>query len=128
MATLILSWVPRNAALQADMPVDHFAAGVAAPDGWQVVVEWRFRADPGDAWGAPVIQIVTPPILQSGYDAPGDGWVQVTSYAIQGGRVSRGIVREFAVDGAGEVIEPAGYVDEDSDRYVDEDGNPYFDA
>lgn len=126
MAALTLSWVPRNAALQADVPVDHFAAAVAAPAGWQVVVEWRYRADAGDDWGAPTTQIITPPVLHADYDPPAAGWVQVTSYSIQGGRVSRGIVREFEVDGDG-LAEPAPYVDESNEAYEDETGVIYYD-
>ena len=123
MAALTLSWVPRNAVLQADVPVDHFAAAVAAPAGWQVVVEWRYRADAGDDWGAPTTQIITPPVLHADYDPPGAGWVQVTSYAIQGGRVSRGIVREFEVDGTGDIIYPYTRITEGGDRRVTESGD-----
>lgn len=129
MTARVLSWVPRNKALQADIPVDHFAAGVLAPEGWQVVVEWRWRADPGDAWSAPTIHLKTPPELSSSFEPPGAGFVQVKSFSIQGGRTCRqALVREFAVDGSGEVINPARYVDEDGNPYVDESADTYYDA
>lgn len=127
MTTRVFSYVPRNKSLQADVPVDHFAAGVAAAVGWQMVVEWRFRADPGDAWGAATIHRRTPPDLTSGYEPPGAGWVQVTAYAIQNGLTSRAVVREFAVDGAGEIVNPEPYVDDVDADYVDEDSNVYED-
>jgi hypothetical protein len=129
MTARVLSWVPRNKVLQADIPLDHFAAGVTAAEGWQVVVEWRWRADPGDDWSAPTIHIKTPPELSSSYEPPGAGWVQVKSFSIQGGRTSRqALVREFPVDAAGEVINPARYVDEDGNPYVDDSADNYYDA
>lgn len=81
--SLTLTCVPRNAAVQADVPVDHFAAGVTAPDGWQWVAEWRFREDPGDDWSAPTIQILTLPVFATTFTPPGDGWVRLVSYAQQ---------------------------------------------
>ena len=127
--TQVLAWVPRNAKVQADVPVDHFAAGVAAPAGWQEWVEWRWRADPGDDWSAPVTQKLTPPVLSSSFDEPGAGWVQVTSYATQDGRRSWDtLVYEYQVDGAGEVVTPSRYVDEDGNPYVDENADTYYDA
>ena len=128
MTARVLSWVPRNKVLQADIPVDHFAPGVAAADGWKVVTEWRFRADPGDAWGPAAIDIKTPPDCSSSYEPPGAGWVQVKSYSIQGPRGCRKpLIREFAVDGAGEVVAPEPYVDEADEDYVDEATTVYED-
>lgn len=102
---ITFTWVGRNRDLQADIPVDHFAAGVAPPSGWKTVVEWRFRADPGDAWGAPTIQIHTPPTYTAEYTPPADGWVQITCYSTQNGLVSwDGLVHEFAVAGGVVVI------------------------
>ena len=129
MTARVLSWVPRNKVLQADIPVDHFAAGVAAAEGWQVVVEWRFRDDPSDDWGPATIHIKTPPDCSSSFDPPAAGWVQVKSFSIQGGRTCRqALIREFAVDASGELINPARYVDEDGNPYVDENADTYYDA
>lgn len=124
---ITLSWVPRNRDLQADLLVDHFAAGTAAPEGWAVVVEWRYRATSGDPWGAPTIQTVAPPALSAEYTPPADGIVQVTCYAVQGGLVSwQGYVAEFYAAGGVPVV-PEPYVDEAADGYVDELNNPYED-
>lgn len=93
---ITFSWVPRNKTVQADVPVSHFEPGVAAPEGWQVVVECRFRADPGDPWGAPNIQVITPPLFGCDYTPPADGWVQATIYSTQNGLTSwDALVREF---------------------------------
>lgn len=125
---LTFSWVPRNGPLQADVPVSHFEPGVAAASGWQVVVECRFRADPGAAWGAPTIQIKTPPDLSADYTPPADGWVQATIYSIQDGRVSwDAAVVELRVFG-GDVVLPrevGTYVDQDANNYADQAGNHY---
>lgn len=124
---LTLSWVPRNRDLQADLLVDHFAAGTIAPAGWAVVVEWRFRAASGDPWGAPTVQTVAPPALSTAYTPPADGFVQVTCYAIEGGLASwQGYVAEFPVAG-GAPITPLPYVDQASQGYVDELANQYED-
>lgn len=97
---ITFSWVPRNKTMQADVPVSHFEPGVAAPEGWQVVVECRFRSDPGDPWGAPNINVVTPPLFGCDYTPPADGWVQVTIYSIQSGLTSwEALVMEFYVIG-----------------------------
>lgn len=125
---LTLTWHARNRDLQADVAVDHFAGPVAAPDGWQCVVEWRFRDDPGDPWGAPTTHIVTPPTFSATYTPPGDGWVQITVYSTQAGRVSwQGYVWVVPVEG-GEVLDPQTYVDEADEPYSDEDNEPYTDA
>ena len=129
MTSQVFTWVPRNAKLQADVPVDHFAAGVAAAEGWQQVVEWRFRADPGDAWGPATIDAKTPPECSSTFNQPGAGWIQLTSYSLQNGKRSRAtLVREWEVDSAGDVVTPARYVDEDGNPYVDENADTYYDA
>lgn len=124
---LTLSWVPRNRDLQAASLVDHFAAAVPAASGWQTVVEWRFRTVPTDPWGVPVIQTVSPPTLTAEYTPPGDGFVQITCYSIEGGLASRqGYVAEFAVSG-GLPINPQPYADEAAQGYIDELGNQYED-
>ena len=119
-----LSWVPRNKVLQGDVPVDHFAAGVAAPEGWQVVVEWRFRADPGDDWGPETSHIRTPPECSSSYTPPGDGWVRVISYSIQdtgqGTKRSRGTLDHEFFYVAGEIYTPGNRItDAGDDRITD---------
>lgn len=125
---IAFSWVPRNRDVQADVPVSHFEPGVAAPEGWQVVVECRFRADPGDPWGAPNIQVISPPQFGCEYTPPAAGWVQATIYSTQNGLASwDALVREFAVDGAGEVVNPEPYVDEANADYVDDESNIYED-
>lgn len=124
---LTFTWVARNAALQADIPIDHFAAGVTPPAGWQVVVEWRFRADIGDAWGAPTIQIHTPPVYTATYTPPADGWVQITCYSTQDNRTSwDGLVHEFEVTG-GALAEPEAYQDDAGNPYTDDADNNYMD-
>lgn len=125
MATLVLAWVARNAALQADVPVDWFAAGVTPAAGWRVVVEWRYRADPGDPWGAPVTQEHAPPSYSASYDPPADGWVQATLYSIEGGLTSeQSLVYEVEVVG-GEIVDPQPYGDEADDPYTDETDDIY---
>lgn len=126
MAAITLSWVGRNGPVQADIPVDHFAAGVTPADGWQVVVEWRFRADPGDAWGAPTIHIVTPPALSASYEPPADGWVQVTSYSIQSGRVSWDTLLQVVRVLAGELVIPMALATEANIVTVTEDGRSIY--
>ena len=122
-----LTWVPRNRDLQADVLVDHFAAASAAPAGWKTVVEWRFRASPGDAWGGPLIQEIAPPTLTASYTPAADGWVQITLYSTQGGKVSwQGYVHEFEVAGGG-LVEPEAYTDEAAENYADDTGTPYMD-
>lgn len=85
--TLVLTWDSRNRIVQADMPVAYDDGHTGREPGQKSVVEWRFRADPGDAWGAPTIHIVEEPRTAS-YDPPGDGWVQITSYTKRGERTS----------------------------------------
>ena len=78
--SLVLTWATRNKELQADVPVDHFAASVAPPVGLQTVCKWYWRADPGDAWGVPSIRIIDLPTTSDSYDPPADGWVRLESY------------------------------------------------
>jgi hypothetical protein len=78
--SLELTWTTRNKLLQADMPVDHFAASVTAPAGLQTVCKWYWRANPGDPLGEPEIHIVDDPIMSDTFDPPGDGWVRLESY------------------------------------------------
>lgn len=124
---ITLSWVARNRDLQADLLVDHFAAGASAPDGWSAVVEWRFRASPEDPWGTATVQTVDPPTFSTDYTPPADGFVQVTCYGKAAGLASwQALVAEFAVAGGVPVV-PQPYVDESADGYVDELNNPYED-
>lgn len=124
---ITLSWVPRNRDLQADLLVDHFAAGVTPPGGWRAVVEWRYREAPDDPWGAPTIQTVTAPTLSTSYSPPGDGFVQVTCYSSDGTLASwQACVAEFAVVG-GAPATPEPYVDDADAGYVDELGDQYKD-
>lgn len=119
---LTLSWVPRNRDSQGAALVDHFAAAVPASAGWQAVVEWRFRATSGDPWGSPTIQTVAPPTLSAEYTPPGDGLVQVTCYAIEGGLASRqGYVAEFAVAAGGPVVPGYRIIDGGESRITDAD-------
>lgn len=121
------SWVPRHRQLQGDVLVDHFAAGADAPAGWEVKLEWRFRASSGDAWGAPTTQTVAPPTLTADYTPPGDGFVQLTCYSARDGLASWQVgIIEFAVAG-GVPVTPEPYVDEAAQGYVDELGNQYED-
>lgn len=119
---ITLSWVPRNRDLQADLLVDHFAAGSTAPASWAVVVEWRFCATSGDPWGAPTIQTVAPPALSAEYTPPGDGFVQITCYAIEGGLASwQGYVAECAVSGGVPVVPGTRITDSGDRRTTDND-------
>lgn len=121
------TWVGRNGELQQDLLVDHFAAGVTPTSDWRVVCEWRYRAGTGDAWGAPTINTVAPPLYQDSYTPPGDGYVQLTIYAIEDGRVSwQGYIAEMPAAG-GEPATPQAYVDEAEAGYVDETSNAYVD-
>lgn len=127
--TLVATWVSRNNELQADVPVDHFAAGVTAPVGLQTVCKWYWRADPGDAWGVPSIRIVDLPTTSDPYDPPAAGWVRLESYTQLNGRGCLYPYEwECEVDGVGEPVNPARYVDEDGNPYVDENADTYFDA
>lgn len=85
--TLVLTWEPHNRLVQADMPVAYDDGPTGREDGQKSVVEWRFRADPGDAWSAPTTHIVVTPETAS-YDPPGAGWVQITEYTIRDGLTS----------------------------------------
>lgn len=123
MAAVVIAWVGRNAALQADVPVDWFAAGVAPPAGWRVVAEFRYRADPGDPWGAPAKQIHAPPVYSASYDPPADGWVQVTLYSVEGDLTSeQSLVYEVYVVG-GAVVSPGPRITDSGDRRITDAGD-----
>lgn len=116
--SITLSWAPRNRGLQADLLVDHFAAGSDAPAGWAVQLEWRFRASSGDAWSAPTVQTVAPPTLTADYTPPGDGFVQLTCYSISGGLASWQVgIFEFAVAGGVPVV-PGTRITDNGDRRI----------
>ena len=124
---LTLTFANRHRTQQADMLVPYDAADAGREDGQQTVVEWRYRADSGDPWGAPTINIVDTPATAS-YTAPAAGWVQVTCYSIRDGITSwQQHVGEFAVDGSGDLAVPEPYADELDDPYVDELGATYMD-
>ena len=125
--TLSLTWDDHNRVGQADQRVAYDDGHTGREPGQQSVVEWRFRADPGDEWGEPTKQIITEPRVAT-YDPPGDGWVQITVYSIRGELTSLyahlGVV---AVEG-GAVLNPQAYEDEATTEYADEDGEQYKDA
>lgn len=121
---LTLTWTNRNRIEQADMPVPYDAADTGREDGQQTVVEWRYRADPGDPWGDPTIQIITTPATAS-YTAPGAGWVQVSCYSTRDSITSfQQHVGVFEVDGSGEPVVPNNLITEGGDRLVTEAGDP----
>ena len=127
--SLVLTWATRNKELQADVPVDHFAASVAPPVGLQTVCKWYWRADPGDDWSVPSIRIIDLPTTSDSYDPPGAGWVRLESYTqLNGLGCWEPYEWEGEVDGAGEPVNPARYVDQDGNPYVDENADTYFDA
>ena len=124
---LTLTFANRHRTQQADMPVPYDAADTGREDGQKTVVEWRYRADLGDPWGAPTISIVDTPATAS-YTAPAAGWVQVTCYSTRDGITSwQQHVGEFEVEGGGDLAVPEPYVDELDDPYVDELGATYMD-
>lgn len=116
------SWVPRHRQLQGDVLVDHFAAAAAAPDGWEVKLEWRFRASSGDAWSAPTTQTVAPPTLTADYTPPGDGFVQLTCYSARDGLASWQVgIFEFAVAGGVPLLPGTRITDSGDRRITDND-------
>lgn len=119
---LTLTWANRNRVVQADIPVDHFEADTGLEAGQQTIIEWRWRADPGDAWGAATINTVTMPATAS-YDPPGDGWVQVKVYSIRDGLVSWQYYLWEAPVVGGVVPDPAVRITEASDRRITESGD-----
>ena len=120
---ITFSWVGRNKTVQADVPVSHFEPGVAPPEGWQVVVECRYRADPADAWGTPNIQVISPPLFACEYTPPADGWVQATIYSIQNGNTSwDALVREFYVI-AGSAYTPGNRITDAGDKRITDAGD-----
>lgn len=121
--SLTATWATRNAELQAETLVEHTAPSVTPPDGYQVVCEWRWRADPGDAWSAPTIQVTTPPTASATYDPPGDGWVQLTCYSTRAGLVSwQGYVHEVFYVGGG-VYTPGTRITDDGERRITDAGD-----
>ena len=117
---ITVSWVPRNRDQQGTTLVDHFAATGVAPPEWQAVLEWRYRPTVDDPWGAPTVQTVTPPTLTTSYTPPGDGLVQLTCYAIEGGLASlQGYVTEFPVAGGGLALPGYRILDTGENRITD---------
>lgn len=121
--TLVLTWHDHNRLAQADQAVAYDDGDTGREAGQQTVVEWRYRADPGDDWGAPTTQIITAPATAS-YDPPADGWVQITVYSIRDGVTSLwphvGVVM---VDGSGEIEFPKTRITESGDRRITESGD-----
>lgn len=78
--TVIATWANRNNALQADVPVDYFAASVTPPTGLKNVLKWYWRASPADPWGEPTIHIVDAPETTDTFNEPGDGFVRLESF------------------------------------------------
>lgn len=125
--TLVLTWDNHNRLAQADQAVAYDDGDTGREDGQQTVVEWRYRADPGDPWGAATIQTIDAPATTS-YDPPAAGWVQITVYSIRDGLVSwQAHVGVVQVDGSGEIEYPQPYADEDDETYVDEASTEYED-
>lgn len=123
---LTATWVNRNKVVQADVPVDHFAAGVTPPAGLQTVCKWSWKPDLGDAWGPPEIHIVDLPATTDSYDPPGSGWVRFESYTqLNGKGCWQPYDHMIRVDGSGDPYAPSGYVDQADDGYIDHDGNEY---
>lgn len=103
---LTATWVGRNNVVQADVPVDHFAAGVTPPAGLKTVCNWYWRADPGDAWSAPTSHVVDLPLTSDTFNPPGDGWVRFESYTILDGLASWEVYFWEAEYAGGEVVNP----------------------
>lgn len=84
---LTLTWDNHNRIAQADQRVAYDDGDTGREAGQQTVVEWRFRADPGDDWGLPTRSIGPEPNTAS-YSPPADGWVEITVYSIRAGLTS----------------------------------------
>lgn len=121
--SLTASWVNRNKVVQADVPVDHFAAGVTPPAGLQTVCKWYWRADPGDDWSAPDLRIVYLPETSDTYTPPGDGWVRFESYTQLDGLACWEAYAWEAYVVGGVVSNPAVRITESGDRRVTESGD-----
>ena len=125
---LTLTWHDHNRLVQADQVIAYGDGSTGREEGQKTIVEWRFRGDPSDPWGAPTVSDVVGPTTAS-YDPPGAGWVQITCYSTRDGVNSwQSHVGVVKVDGSGEVATPARYVDEDGNPYVDDNADTYFDA
>mgnify|MGYP001365043046 CR=1 FL=1 len=85
--SITLTWDTHNRLAQADQLVGYVDGETGREDGQQTVIEFRWRADTGDAWGEPTTRMVTAPNTAS-YDPPADGWVQITAYSIRDGITS----------------------------------------
>lgn len=125
--SLTLKWDNHNRIAQSDIPVAYDDGDTGLETGQKTVIEWRFRADPGDAWGEPTIQTISLPATTT-YDPPGDGWVEITAYSIRDGVTSRYSQQGVVPVEGGAIRDPLRYVDENANPYVDEDGNTYYDA
>lgn len=119
---LTLKWDNHHRVLQADQLVAYDDGDTGREDGQQTVVEWRWRADPGDAWGAPTIQIIDAPPIAT-YDPPADGWVQVTVYSQRNGLASwQAHQGEFYVVG-GAPVAPGPRITDSGDRRITDAGD-----
>lgn len=85
--SLVFTWDTHNRLTQADLPVAYDEGDTGREVGQQTVFEFRFRADPGDPWGAATVLVIDTPNTCS-YDPPGDGWVQVIAYSVRNGLAS----------------------------------------
>lgn len=120
---LTLTWDNRNRLTQADQALAYDDGDTGLEAGQQTVVEWRYRADPGDPWGAPAIRFATTPATVS-YVPPGAGWVQITVYSIRDGLVSwQAHVGVVKVDGDGDIEFPMTRITESGDRRITESGD-----
>lgn len=120
---LTLTWHNRNRLVQADQVIAYDDGSTGSEEGQQTVVEWRFRADPSDPWGAPTVQTITAPPTAS-YEPPGAGWVQITCYSTRDGLNSwQSHVGVVAVDGGGDIEFPEPRITETGDPRVTESGD-----
>lgn len=124
---LTLTWDNHNRIAQADQRVAYDDGDTGREAGQQTVVEWRFRADPGDDWGLPTRSIGPEPNTAS-YDPPADGWVEITVYSIRAGLTSWQSHQCVVPVEGGDIVNPQAYEDEATTEYADEDGEQYKDA
>ncbi|WP_374607096.1 hypothetical protein [Thermomonas sp.] len=117
-----LTWANRNRIVQADVPVDHFAANTGLEDGQETKIEWRWRADPGDAWSAATVHTVTVPPTST-FNPPADGWVQAKVYSWRDSLESwEHYLLEWQVVG-GAVVSPETRITTTADRRVTTSGD-----
>lgn len=125
MAAIELTWDNHNRLVQADQLIAYGDGDTGLEAGQQTVIEFRWRADSGDAWGEPTTRIVTTPPAAS-YDPPADGWVQITAYSIRDGITSwQAHVFEgyFIASGGGGFYAPGNRITDAGDRRITDAGD-----